>query len=49
MTHRLMPHGTVNNNLMPDLLAGPKVLDLNIKRQPTLVLTNVHGKELCLI
>ncbi len=29
-------HGTVDNNLGPDCLAGPKVLDPNHRRQPTL-------------
>ena len=49
---RLIPQGTVDNNLGPDHLTGPKVLDFC--RQPTLwlydlcleVLT-VHGTELC--
>ncbi len=50
---RLIPQGTVNNNPGPDHLAGPKALDPNSCRQPTLwlhgrcleVLT-VHGTEL---
>ena len=50
---RLIPQGTVDNNLGPDRLAGPKALDPNYCRQPTLwlhdlclkVLT-VHGTEL---
>ncbi len=50
---RFIPQGTVDNNLGPDRLAGPKSLDLNYSRQPTLwlhdlcleVLTD-HGNEL---
>ena len=50
---RLIPQGTVDNNLGPDRLAGPKALDPNHCRQSTLwlhvlcldVLT-VHGIEL---
>ena len=50
---QFIPHGTVDNNLWQDRLAGPKALDLNYCRQPTLwlhdlcleVLT-VHGTEL---
>ena len=50
---RLIPEGTVDNNLGADRLAGPKALDPNYCRQPTLwlhgtcleVLT-VHGTEL---
>ena len=51
---RLIPQGTVDNNLGPDRLAGPKARDPNHCRQPTLarlhdlcleVLT-VHGIEL---
>ena len=48
-----MPQGTVDNNLGPDRLAGPKDLDPNCCRQPTLYLHNlclevltVHGTEL---
>ena len=49
------PQGTVDNNLGPDHLEGPKALDPNFCRQPTLwlhdlcleVLT-VHGTELSL-
>ena len=33
---RLIPLGTVNNNLGPDRLAGPKALDPNFCTQPTL-------------
>ena len=33
---RLIPHGTFDNNLGPDRLAGPKALDPNYRRQPTL-------------
>ncbi len=52
---RLIPQGTVDNNLGPDRLAGHKALDPNHCRQPTLwlhvlcldVLT-VHGTELYL-
>ncbi len=33
---RLIPQGTVDNNLGPDCLAGPKALDPNYCRQPTL-------------
>ena len=32
----LIPKGTVDNNLGPDCLAGPKALDPNYCRQPTL-------------
>ncbi len=49
---RLIPQGTVDNNLGPDRLAGPKALDPNYCRQPTLTLNNlclevlsVHGTE----
>ena len=47
---RITPQGTVDNNLGPDRLAGPKALDPNYCRQPRLhdlcleVLT-VHGIE----
>ncbi len=52
-TIRLIPQGTVDNNLGPDHFPGPKALDPNNCRQPTLwlhdlcleVLT-VHGIEL---
>ncbi len=30
-TIRLIPKGTVDNNLVPDRLAGPKALDPNFK------------------
>ena len=50
---RLIPQGTVDNNLGPDRLAGPKALDPNYCRQPTLCLHDlclgvltVHGIEL---
>ncbi len=33
---RLIPQGTVDNNLGPDRLAGPKALDHIHYRQPTL-------------
>ena len=33
---RVIPHGTVDNNPGPDCLAGPKALDPNYCRQPTL-------------
>ena len=33
---RVIPQGTVDNNLGPDRLAGPKALDPNYCRQPTL-------------
>ena len=33
---QLIPQGTVDNNLGPDRLAGPKVLDPNYCRQPIL-------------
>ncbi len=33
---RLLPQGTVDNNLGPNRLAGPKTLDPNHYRQPTL-------------
>ncbi len=36
MTIRLIPQGTVDKNLRPDRLAGPKVLDANYCRQSTL-------------
>ncbi len=50
---RLMPRGTIDNNLGQDLFAGPKALDHYYCKQPTLwlhvlcleVLT-VHGTEL---
>ena len=32
---RLIPQGTVDNNLGPDRSAGPKALDPNYYRQPT--------------
>ncbi len=34
-TLRVIPLGTVDNNLGPDRLAGPKALDPNYGRQPT--------------
>ncbi len=50
---RLIPQGTVNNNLGPDSLAGPKALDPNRCRQPILLLDDhylevltVHDTEL---
>ena len=50
---RVIPQGTVGNNLEPDRLAGPKALDPNYCRQPTLLLHDlclevltVHGIEL---
>ncbi len=33
---RVIPQGTVDNNLGQDRLAGPKTLDTNYCRQPTL-------------
>ena len=33
---RVIPQGTVDNNLGQDRLAGPKALDPNYCRQPTL-------------
>ena len=33
---RVIPQGTVDDNLGPDRLAGPKALDPNYCRQPTL-------------
>ncbi len=50
---RVIPQGTVDNNLEPDSLAGHNALDPNYYRQPTLrlhdlcleVLT-VHGNKL---
>ena len=33
---KLIPQGTVDDNLGPDRLAGPKALDPNYCRQPTL-------------
>ena len=33
---RLIPQETVDNNLRPDRLEGPKALDPNYYRQPTL-------------
>ena len=50
---RVIPQGTIDNNLGPDRLVGPKALDPNYCRQPTLwlhdlcleVLT-VHGTDL---
>ncbi len=35
-TLRVIPQGTVDNNLGPDRLVGPKALDPNYCRQPTL-------------
>ncbi len=50
---RVIPQGTVDNNLGPDRLAGPKALDPNYCRQPTLSLhdlclevLSVHGNKL---
>ncbi len=50
---RLIPQGTVDNNLGPDRLTGPKALDPNYCRQPTLWLHDLclqflilHGNEL---
>ena len=40
---RLIPQGTVDNNLMPDRFAGPKALDPYYCRQPTYLL-----HDLCL-
>ncbi len=52
---RVIPLGTVDNNIGPDRVAGPKALDPNYFRQPTLCLHDlclevltVHGTELCL-
>ena len=44
----LIPQGTVDNNPGLDRLAGPKALDPNYCRQPTLCLEvlTVHGTEL---
>ncbi len=42
-TIRLIPQGTVDNNQGPDRLPGPKALDPNYCRQPTL---SLH--DLCL-
>ncbi len=36
LDQRVIPQGTVDNNLGPDRLAGPKALDPNYCRQPTL-------------
>ncbi len=51
----VIPQETVDNNLGPDRLAGPKALDLNYCRQPTLWLHDYcleflteHGIKLCL-
>ncbi len=50
---RVIPQGTVDNNLGPDRSAGPKALDPNYFRQPThwlhdlcLEVLTVHGIEL---
>ncbi len=50
---KLVPQGTVNNNLRPNRFAGPKALDPYYYRQPTLLLhylnlevLTVHGIEL---
>ncbi len=40
---RIIRQGTVDNNLGPERLAGPKALDPNYCRQPTLLL-----HDLCL-
>ena len=53
ITLRVIPQGAIDNNLGPDRLAGPKALDPNYYRKPTLwlhdlcleVLT-VHGNDL---
>ena len=52
---RIIPQGTIDNNLVPDRLAGQNTLDPNHCRQPTLSLHDlclefqtVHGIELCL-
>ncbi len=37
---RVIPQGTVDNNLGPDRLVGPKALDPNYCRQPTQPTTN---------
>ena len=48
----IIPQGTVDNNLGPGRLAGPKALDPNYCRQPTLCLNlclevlTVYGTEL---
>ena len=51
----MQSQGTVDNNLGPDRLAGPKALDPSYGRQPTIWLYDlclefltVHGIELCL-
>ena len=38
---RLIPQGTVDNNLGPDRLAGPKALYANYCRQPALGLHDI--------
>ncbi len=50
---RVIPQGTVDNNLVLERLAGPKALDPNYCKQPTLWLYDlclevlyVHGNEL---
>ncbi len=40
---RVLPQGTVDNNLGPDRLVGPKALDPNYCRQPTLWLPYSKG------
>ena len=43
-----MPQGTVDNNLGPDRLAGPKALDPNHCRQQTpLIARPVSGSPNC--
>ena len=45
---RITPQGTVDNNLGPDRLAGPKALDPNYCRQPTLLIARpLSGSPNC--
>ena len=53
VTLRVIPKRTVDNNLEPDRLEGPKAVDHNYFRRPTLwfhnlclEVLNVHGNEL---
>ncbi len=43
----LIPLGTVDYNQVPDCVAGPKALDSNHYRQPTLVLHYLCLSKLC--
>ncbi len=44
---RVIPQGTVDNNLGPDRLAGPKAVDPNYCRQLTLIARPLSGSPNC--